>query len=650
MAATDMGVSAWLRPPRHLLALFAAVVLLPAAALVWLGWQFFDRDRAFEQQQIRTRLEAAAERVSSELAGALEATARDLPSWLQQPPASIGTDGVLVRISPSGVVAKAGAPLPFVPAFSDSGLRFAAGGDARWIEAESFEYRDHDPEKAARAFKAIAATSDLDTRAMALIATARNLRAIGRREQALETYRALQFLPEATIMGEPAELVGRAAECRLLSELGRSDELMRAAQSIASGLARGRWHIDRATFEMRAAEVQTWTPLATDEDAIARAAAIEWFWSEYRTNSSSAPSGSRSLSSNGRGIMLIWRTLGDEVVAFAAGTAYITRLFQSIPKTEGVAVSLEHVGGNAIKVRAADSGLPWDLSIANTTAPADAANFAAKRRLLGWSLAALVVLIPAGGYLVWRSVHKELAVATLQADFVAAVSHEFRTPLTSMAHLTERLQRDASIPDERKRQYYDVLARDTDRLRRFVETLLDFGRMEAGVAPVHTMAADLTAVVSDVVNEFRTEQAAQQREIVVRSNGVLPPVQLDREAFGRALWNLLENASKYSPVEAPITVSIRREARVACVDVSDRGVGVAQAEQKQIFRKFVRGADSQSSGIKGTGVGLAMVERIIRAHGGSVRLKSVLGEGSTFSLVLPVEGQLVVPAESSQES
>jgi len=626
----------WLRPPRHLLVLFAAVTLLPAAALVLLGWQFFERDRAFEQQQITSRLQTAADHVASELARGLESAARNLPQWIEKPSSAIGSDGVIARFSSAGVVATAGAPLLFVPAMPDGIAPMRAEDAARWAEAERLEHRERDFGKAAAAYRIFTEIGDSDTRALARIATARNLHALARREEALEAYRAVQRLTDASVLNEPAELVGRAAECTLLAEFGRTDELARAAQSIASGLARGQWRIDRATFEMRVAEVRHWTPLTIDTEALARASAIESFWNQYRAQSNAATSGSRSISADGQDTLLIWRAAGNDTVVFAAGAGYVTNLFQPVRKAERVDVSLENSGGGAVKIRASDTGLPWDVYVADRAATAEAAEFAARRRLLGWSLAALVLLIPSAGYMVWRAVQKELAVARLQADFVSAVSHEFRTPLTSMAHLTERLQRDPSIADDRKRQYYDVLARDTDRLRRFVETLLDFGRMEAGAAPIRAAETSLSTVVSDIVNEFRAEPAAQARDIVVRSPEEMPPVRLDREAFGRALWNLLDNASKYSPAGAPIIVGIRRESRAACVDVSDRGVGVPLAEQKQIFQKFVRGAESKSSGIKGTGVGLAMVDRIIRAHGGEVRLTSVVGEGSTFSLVLPI--------------
>ena len=263
---------------------------------------------------------------------------------------------------------------------------------------------------------------------------------------------------------------------------------------------------------------------------------------------------------------------------------------------------------------------PWTVRVTASASPAELSAARWRRWLIGTGLAALILLIPTGGYVVARAVQKELAVARLQADFVSAVSHEFRTPLTAITHLTDRLQRDAAIPDARRREYYAALARDTHRLGRFVETLLDFGRMESGEAVFRLEPADLASVVGDVVGEFRGDAAAGQHRVDLSPNGSLPPVRLDRESFGRALWNLLDNAAKYSPPETPIDVLLASDDRHAVVRVRDRGPGIAADERRQIFRKFVRGAEQRASGVRGTGVGLAMVEQIARAHGGDVVL------------------------------
>jgi signal transduction histidine kinase len=634
-----MGALDWLRPPRHLLALFACVTLVPAAALVWLGWEFFERDRVFEARRIGTRLEASADRVASGIAAQLQATARALPDWIANPPATLKSDAVLVRIGSKGVASKAGGPLLFVPdpmtALIDQ--QVAPSDQTRWTDAEALEYRERNFEKAADAFKTIARSDDSSTRAAALVATARNLRTLGRREEALEVYRALA-LNSTLITGEPAELVARQAECTLLAELGRRVELSRRAQELANDLGRARWAIDHATFDMHAAKLRGWTNITIKDEDIALASALESFWQRRREQPDSAASGRHIFETGNHRALVLWRAIGDDVIALVAGKEYIERAWASTLSSQDARTSFQDTGQYTVRLRAADIGLPWDLFVSDTSAASDAASATTRRRLLGWSLAALVILIPAGGYVVWRAVQKELAVARLQSDFVSAVSHEFRTPLTSMAHLTERLQRDEAIPDDRKRQYYDVLARDTDRLRRFVETLLDFGRMEAGAATVRAKDDDLLAAVTEIVTEFRAGNSAAGRGIHIQAEAALPSVKIDREAFGRALWNLLDNASKYSPAGSPITVAIRRESDFACVAVSDLGSGIPASEHRQIFQKFVRGEESKAAGIKGTGVGLALVDRIIRAHGGEVRLQSVVGQGSTFSLVLPIAG------------
>jgi signal transduction histidine kinase len=121
----------------------------------------------------------------------------------------------------------------------------------------------------------------------------------------------------------------------------------------------------------------------------------------------------------------------------------------------------------------------------------------------------------------------------------------------------------------------------------------------------------------------------------VNANGGLPAVSIDREAFARALWNLLDNAAKYSAADAPIDIDLGSEGERIAISVRDRGPGIPAAEHRRIFEKFVRGAGSAESGVKGTGVGLAIVQHVVRAHGGEVRVASEVGHGSTFTMVIP---------------
>jgi len=168
-----------------------------------------------------------------------------------------------------------------------------------------------------------------------------------------------------------------------------------------------------------------------------------------------------------------------------------------------------------------------------------------------------------------------------------------------------------------------------------VESLLSFGRIEAGAYAWELEPADLGELARGIVEEFRREPDAAERVILCEIDEALPPARVDREALSRALWNLLENAAKYSDRAKPIRVFVRRHDGTLLAGVEDRGAGIAVSEQARIFQEFVRGSDAKRAGIRGVGIGLALVQRIVEAHGGSVRVESEPGRGSTFTLVIP---------------
>jgi signal transduction histidine kinase len=250
----------------------------------------------------------------------------------------------------------------------------------------------------------------------------------------------------------------------------------------------------------------------------------------------------------------------------------------------------------------------------------------------------MAVLILTGSYFIARAFSREMAVARLQTDFVAAVSHEFRTPLTTMRQLTEMLARGRIPSEERRQRYYDVLAHETGRLHRLVEGLLNFGRMEAGAQEFRFEKIDAMILVRGVVTDFQREAESTGYRIELQTHGISTAIKADKEALERALWNLLDNAVKYSPDSKTIWVEVARYGIELVLRVRDRGVGMAAKEQKEIFRKFVRGEAAKSASIKGTGIGLSMVHRIVEAHGGRIRVESEPGRGSTFTIVLPLEG------------
>jgi len=240
-----------------------------------------------------------------------------------------------------------------------------------------------------------------------------------------------------------------------------------------------------------------------------------------------------------------------------------------------------------------------------------------------------------GSYFIARAVTRELEVARLQSGFVSAVSHEFRTPLASLRQLSELLT-DGRVPSEQRRQeYYEALRGESERLYRLVESLLDFGRMEAGARQYRFELLETEPFFRGVVEEFAQEARERGYHVDIKQQEHLPRVQADREALARALWNLLDNAVKYSPQNKAVWADATCENGQVAIRVSDKGLGIAPHEQKQIFKKFVRASSADVAGSKGTGLGLTMVQHIVAAHGGQVRVHSEPGVGSTFTILLP---------------
>jgi len=163
--------------------------------------------------------------------------------------------------------------------------------------------------------------------------------------------------------------------------------------------------------------------------------------------------------------------------------------------------------------------------------------------------------------------------------------------------------------------------------------------MEAGQARYRLERADAADIVRDTVAAFERGVAAQGCRVDTSWPATPCVVRADPDALGRAIWNLLDNAVKYSPACRTVRVDVAAQGSRLAIAVSDRGMGIPASEHQAIFQKFVRGANSRDAGIKGTGIGLAMVKHIVAAHGGEVRVESTPGEGSRFTVLLPMEPQ-----------
>lgn len=258
------------------------------------------------------------------------------------------------------------------------------------------------------------------------------------------------------------------------------------------------------------------------------------------------------------------------------------------------------------------------------------------RLFFGLSLLVVMSLTFLAGYLVWRDTRREIRVSEMRSQFVSSVSHELKTPLTSIRMFAELLQIRGSDDSRTHEEYLNTIVNESERLTRLLNNVLDFSKIEHGQKDYRLEPTRLEEVVYSAARIMEYPLAEQGFDLRVHVETGLPPVNADKDALKQAVLNLLTNAMKYSGKSRAIEVRVGPQNGNAMIQVADHGLGIPESEQKRIFEKFYRANVPENHAISGTGLGLALVAHIAGAHHGSVRVESKVGEGSTFSILLPL--------------
>ena len=244
-----------------------------------------------------------------------------------------------------------------------------------------------------------------------------------------------------------------------------------------------------------------------------------------------------------------------------------------------------------------------------------------------------------GAYFLWRDVGRELQMAEMRSQFIASVSHELKTPLTAVRMFAESLRLGRPADSQAKAEYLDTIVNESHRLTRLLNNVLDFSKIERGERTYRKERTSLSEIVRAAAQAMQYPLTQQGFHLKVNVADDLPDIQADRDAIEQAILNLLSNAVKYSGESRQIDLRVQKSDGCAVIEVSDQGVGIDPAQQKQIFERFYRVPSEENRRIPGTGLGLALVFHIAKAHGGRVAVRSLLGQGSTFSVYLPLENE-----------
>lgn len=242
-----------------------------------------------------------------------------------------------------------------------------------------------------------------------------------------------------------------------------------------------------------------------------------------------------------------------------------------------------------------------------------------------------------GSYLLWRDVRRELRLAEVRSQFVSSVSHELKTPLTAIRMFAETLRMGRTTDRQVQDEYLETIVNESERLTRLLNNVLDFSKIEQGQKIYHFKPTHLAEVVRTAARALKYPLAQQGFQLRVDIEDGLPAVRADSDALEQAILNLLINAMKYSGESREVDLRLRRQDGAAMIQVTDHGMGIAPEEQARIFEKFYRAPTPENRLVPGTGLGLTLVEHIAEAHGGQVEVRSSPGEGSTFSILLPIE-------------
>jgi signal transduction histidine kinase len=304
----------------------------------------------------------------------------------------------------------------------------------------------------------------------------------------------------------------------------------------------------------------------------------------------------------------------------------------------GKVVAGESIGQRAFVISEIGHVLPhWKVGVYLNNPEVLTRSARSVKLVLTLSVIAMIVAIGLGSALIVIDLRQQLALARQKTDFVSNVSHELKTPLTSIRMFSELLSEGKVADESQRKQFLQIITGETARLTRLINNVLDFARMERGEREYKLVRCDLRKVVQDTVELYRPQLEAGGFKVDVALPDEAVEINGDCDALAQLLVNLISNAEKYAASGKELSIELR-ETRECSVElrVLDCGPGVARGSEEKIFEQFYRAHDSLSSGIQGSGLGLTLARQIARAHGGDLCYQARDGGGSCFVVTVPM--------------
>jgi signal transduction histidine kinase len=631
---------------RRWVSLLLLALLVPCGVLAFLSVRIIRQESELRERRRLEEEEREADRIAARLVGRLEQVReQELRAWADrnrrtaerpyQYPATV----LVAQVDGSRLIAPWEADAStreFLEATREP--RFAS----RIREGEQAELVGRDPARASAAYReALRMSRWPEQRGQALVLLARALGKSSSPTRAAAVHEEILALPSGIVddQGIPVRLYGAS---QLAKQPGHEQALAAALPEI---LAEPRWLSPPACYLLRdlSASIATVAPdlPAAVERRLLEVEQVLALRDEY-PKLATLEEAARRTTNDGP----VWLPFGQEELWLVRTNPRLGDLPPSVVAVRAgpIAAALGERGLAGLSAvpaprsRPLGPGLPGLYLAAHPldTGAGEGWNLPQQFYVAALALALTVALL--GGYLLWRDVRRELRLAELRGHFVSSVSHELRTPLTAIRMFAETLREGRLEQEGARKEYLDTIVNESERLTRLVDNVLDFSRIERGQKTYRFRPLSIEDVVRAAARAVQYPLTSQGFRLTMEVEEDLPMARGDPDALEQAVLNLLTNAIKYSGDSREIGLRLRRSDGSAEIQVVDRGIGIPPEEQNRVFEKFYRVPARENELLPGTGLGLTLVEHVARAHGGRVAVESRPGEGSTFSILIPLEG------------
>ena len=525
--------------------------------------------------------------------------------------------------------------------------------------------------------------SDVRSKVKALNAVARINEKLGNVEKATETYRQiLKELPEVQLgRSLSAGLTSKMKIAQIYADSYDTLQSTKMALSILDDLAVGRWPLEESVFHLVESKTRTWlesvkaTPNVElrsikDSSKVLQSRIQNWkniteILLAIRDNPENLVLSANQVKLGGTdrsrivsygfpilsslpmsdehgsyGIIFDSQKINDQLITRKLDELLgLSGLSWAIVDDEGNTTSKEVIRSSDLLLSSASFPyyLPdWTLDVYGPTSASFSALLTEGQSIYLFTFLFIGIVFLFGLVFTLQAINHELSINQLKSKFIDTVSHEFKSPLTSIRQMTEMLSTDRVPSDSRRREYYKTMHFQAEKLTRLVENIMDFSSLEKGRKKFHFSYSDIKDLLHDTEHEF--VELLLRKNITVRKKiqANLPLAFIDRDSIGQVFYNLIDNAIKYSDDSNFIDIALHTENQNLTFKVTDYGLGIPKKDSERIFERFYRSDNHTKKSIKGTGIGLSIVKEVVRAHQGSVHVESVQGEGSSFLVKLPL--------------